>query len=327
MIAGRGLGHTGGTVDKLNAIPGMNMELSTTQCDKQMTDLGGFFLGQTKDIAALDRELYRLRDVTATIESIPLILVSILSKKLAEGLNGLVMDVKFGSGAFMSNFEDAEKLAQGLVDVAGKCGLSLRAVLSDMNSPLGSYAGNSLEVWECLEIMKGGGPEDTIDLTLELTAQMIQISKPNESIEQIKTRLRGYFNDGSCYEMFSKVVSRQGGDISFFDKKENFYNAKIIEPVYAQSELSFVDSIDVRSLGLCVVALGGGRKKVTDEINPRVGLSQLLKVGSRIESKTPLAYIHADSRDDFEQAKKMVLEAYTFGETAKKMPLIGKILS
>ncbi|MEZ4741152.1 MAG: thymidine phosphorylase [Bdellovibrionota bacterium] len=309
MIAGRGLGHTGGTVDKLESIPGINLALDIASSEKQMTTFGGFFLGQTNEIAALDKKLYALRDVTATIESIPLIVVSILAKKLAEGIGSLVMDIKFGNGAFMAEKEHARNLASKLIEIGKLMNLPMRAVISNMNSPLGRAAGNAVEVWECLEVMRGRGPSDTETLSVELAAHMVQMADPSRELAVIKENMQTSLRNGSCYEKFCQIISAQNGEIKYFSDEKFFNSASIIKPVYADKE-GVVAGIDVRKLGTSIVKLGGGRKLITDSINHNVGLIQMKKIGEPVNCKEPLLFVLASSEDDFRECKQTVLESY-----------------
>jgi pyrimidine-nucleoside phosphorylase len=327
MIAGRGLGHTGGTLDKLAAIPGMRVFLSAEEANAQMQKLGGFFAGQTDEIAALDKRLYQLRDVTATIECNPLIVASILSKKLAEGLSALVMDVKFGSGAFMVSIQSARNLARDLIDVGARCGLRVRTVLSDMNSPLGSYAGNALEIFECIEVMRGRGQKDLTDLTIELAAQMIDFAYPGQEILAIKERLYSHLRSGNCYEKFAEIIRCQGGDTQFLEKESNFFQAKITKEVTIPGGGAFVDQIDVRELGLAILTLGGGRKVAADSINPYVGLSALKRVGDSLAPDEPVAIIHGNDASQVAHAESMVMAAYRRGDTRRVHPIVAEILS
>lgn len=326
MMAGRGLGHTGGTLDKLESIPGMSVFLSEKQIESQMKTLGGVFMGQTEEVAALDKKLYAMRDVTATVESIPLIVASILSKKLAEGLESLVMDVKFGSGAFMSNFQDAENLAQSLIDVGAECNLKVKALLTDMNSPLGFYAGNALEIFECIEILKGNGPEDTIDLTLELTKNMVMLAKPDEDSEEILERLKLHLTSGAAFELFEKIIASQGGETKFFLDKKNFFQAKIQEPLFISNRDLYIKEIDTRALGMAIIQLGGGRLKISDKIDPYVGLSHLRRVGEAVPLEEPVAWIYGNDKTQVEESKKMLKNAYSFSDKSMKQPLIKKVL-
>jgi pyrimidine-nucleoside phosphorylase len=326
MIAGRGLGHTGGTLDKLETIPGMNVFLSAERATTQFNSIGGFFSGQTDEIAALDKRLYQLRDVTGTIESNPLIVASILSKKLAEGLSGLVMDVKFGSGAFMDTMEKADALAQELIAVGKLCGLKVRAVLSNMNSPLGTYAGNLLEIYECREVMAGRVSGQLTDLTLTLAEEMIDLAQPGQDRRELRLRLESHLSSGRCLEKFLEIVRAQGGSTEIFMRDDAFFTAKIKKPIFGHQTSGRVESIEVRALGLAVIALGGGRRVVTDKVNGRVGLSALKHVGEAVVAGEPLGIIHADDERSALEAEKLIQAAYRCGSSGTSQPIIAKIL-
>jgi len=321
MIAGRGLGHTGGTLDKLEAIPGMNVFPSIELTRSLIDRFGGAFMGQTDEVAALDRRLYALRDVTATVESIPLIVSSILSKKLAEGIGGLVMDVKFGSGAFFAEADSARVLARTIVDVGKEAGLQATCVLSSMNSPLGTNAGNALEVWECVEIMQGRGPADTRELVVELALDIIRTAFPSESDEAVRSRISRRLLDGSVFEQFCRIVSAQGGDTSVLAQPMKMCETKIVRPVFAGTRGAYVESVDVRRLGVAVQMLGGGRRMATDLVDPAVGLSGLLRIGAGVGDQ-PVAIIHANSEESAREAEFLVKEAYVVGDQKCADPLI-----
>jgi pyrimidine-nucleoside phosphorylase len=314
MIAGRGLGHTGGTLDKLEAV-GFKVYQDEAALRRQVETLGGAFLGQTEALVPLDRRLYALRDVTATVESIPLIVGSILSKKAAAGLGGLVMDVKFGSGAFMADYEQALTLARAIADVGNECGMKVRCLLTSMNQPLGDYAGNALEVFECLEILRGRGPRDTRELSLELTAEMVRLAFPERRLDAARRELEGYLASGEAYEMFCRIAKAQGADTAMFERREAFFAAKIKTEVGADvSAGAVVAAIDTRKLGLAIVELGGGRKFVTDKIEPAVGLSGMKRIGDRVAQGEPLAVVHGQDESRVRHAAKLVAEAYRMGE-------------
>ncbi len=323
MISGRGLGHTGGTLDKLQAIPGMQVRISEDDARATISKYGGAFMGQTEDLAPLDRRLYALRDVTGTVESVPLITASILSKKLAEGIGGLVMDVKYGSGAFMSSLSDAKQLAISLVNVAKECGLNVQGLITDMNSPLGESAGNMLEVIECIDILKGGGPQDTRDLSLELSSEMVRMAKPSESLDTIKKRLQGYLTSGAAFERFCQIVDAQSGDVSFLEQPEKFKKAGLTEAVLAPKS-GYISEIDVRKLGMAVVELGGGRKLVDDAIDYSVGLTGLSRAGKKINAGDELAVIHANDQSRLKIATEMVTGAYNISDTCEQQPLVAE---
>ena len=314
MIAGRGLGHTGGTLDKLEAI-GVNVFLTPEQIRKQMDSIGGVFMGQTDTVARLDRRLYALRDVTATVESIPLIVGSILSKKLAEGIGHLVMDVKFGSGAFMQKYEDARNLAVWLKRVGEQCGVNMRCLITDMGSPLGTYAGNALEIYESVQILQGKGPADTVELTLELVAEMVLLAHPHRKRDEVMTSLRSHLTSGAAFEMFERVVKTQGGNVDLIKKPEKMITASIRETVLAEQD-GFIGEIDTRALGIAVIELGGGRMRVTDKIDFAVGLSELKRVGAKINKGDVIAEIHGNDQAKVKRAKDIVKTSYKVQQAA-----------
>lgn len=325
MMSGRGLGHTGGTLDKLEAIPGMTVRLPVEKARKIVADLGGVFIGQTPEIASLDQKLYALRDVTGTVESVPLITASILSKKLAEGIGGLVLDVKYGRGAFMDTLEKAKELAHSLVDVGKECGLSMRCLITTMQSPLGEYAGHSLEVEEVVQILKGAGPKSTKDLSLMLADEMIRLAFPERKETDVMKALEKRLQDGSAFEMFCKIIAAQGGDTKCLENTKKLPHAKIKRPVLLRTSGSsdqYITSIDVRTLGLAIQILGGGRRLLTDVIDPGVGLSGLKRIGDKVSPGEPVAYIHGNSDAAIEQAISMVRDAYAAGRDILKDPLV-----
>ena len=325
MIAGRGLGHTGGTLDKLEAISGINVYVSPAEASQLLQKNGGVFMGQTEQIAPLDKRLYAMRDVTDTVESIPLITASILSKKLAEGIGALVMDVKFGSGAFMREKADALALAESIVSVGTTSGLNIRCALTDMGSPLGDRAGNSLEIEECLEVLRGNGPDSTRELSLQLAAEMVMLARPKESREALLSRLLDHLRSGRAFEIFSKIVAAQGGDIRQLENPKLLPQAKYRHEVLA-SEGGIVSSCDVRELGLAIVELGGGRRRSSDRVNPAVGLSRLKRVGDAIEKGEPFAVIHSESEDKAKSVAGRISSAFSLSSTAGKEPLIWRFV-
>lgn len=331
MIAGRGLGHTGGTLDKLEAV-GWNVFPEPEEARRLVREIGGAFMGQTEHMVPLDRRLYALRDVTATVESIPLIVASILSKKLAEGLGNLVMDVKCGSGAFMKDFDDARKLAEELRIVGKACGLNVSCFLTDMSSPLGRFAGNALEVYECIQVLQGAGPSSTRELSLELATEAVRLADPSRSPAEIKQNLSRHLDSGAAFELFKKLGREQGAQVKLLEQAESMLRAKYVLPVHAKpvpngTQTRHVSAIDVRSLGLAVVQLGGGRRLQTDTIDPWVGLSDMLHVGASISDDEPLAFVHANDRSKGEIAVEMVRKAYQLVPAAVATnPLIHELL-
>jgi len=333
MIAGRGLGHTGGTLDKLEAIPGMEVRVPAKKMRAQLDRLHGGFFGQTEEIAPLDQRLYALRDVTATVESIPLITASILSKKLAEGIGGLVMDVKFGSGAFMREKADAESLANMIAMTARRLGIEIRCCLTDMGSPLGPMAGNALEIAETIDILKNEGPEDSTDLSIELAAHMVALARPDSDFDETVRRLRHHLSSGRAFEVFGEVVAAQGGDRRKLDDRDWFIKAPVrhrVELPAAFRDGAVIEAIDVRKLGIAIQMMGGGRMKVTDTINPLVGLAGLKRVGHPVEPGEPLAEIHAQSVSDVEAVHDLVAGAFVLvppGQRVESGKLIWKVIT
>ena len=309
MISGRGLGHTGGTVDKLESIPGMCVSMTMDRAQKQLYEHGGFLMCQTEELAPLDRKLYAIRDVCSIVASIPLITASILSKKLAEGISALVLDVKFGSGAFFPGMNDAKDLAQSLRQVADRCDLKVEVCLSSMESPLGSSAGNALEIVECCEVLQGKGPADTRNLSLDLATKMVQLAFPEQNYCAIKERLARYLDSGQAYNKFCELMALQGADISYLEDSKRMLSAPYVVPVLTRHE-GVVNSCDVRKLGLAVTTLGGGRTRVDAEIDHAVGLTKIKHVGDILSKNEPLAFVHARDQASLDRVSKMVSDSY-----------------
>ena len=258
MMSGRGLGHTGGTLDKLESIRGFRTRLTLDEYRQQVADLGCALIGQTDEVAPADRTLYALRDVTATVESLPLICASILSKKIAEGIDALVLDVKTGSGAFMVREDDARALADALVGLAERSGLRVAALLTQMDVPLGRMVGNALEVRECVEVLRGGGPADLVDLSVELAALMLWLGKGRASMPEARDAVRGALADGSGLAMFRRIVERQGGDVGMIDDPATLPQAPVRADVLAPCA-GYVARYDAGMVGRAAVQLGAGR--------------------------------------------------------------------
>jgi pyrimidine-nucleoside phosphorylase len=283
MISGRGLGITGGTLDKLESIPGFNVHIDERRALTQLKSIGLFMIGQTADICPADKKLYALRDVTGTVPSQPLIVASIMSKKLAEKLDRLVLDVKFGSGAFMKTRKEAKQLAASMTEVGKLMGVEVSHLLSPMDEPLGRAVGNALEVAECVEILQGGGPKDIVDLVLDLAEQVS--AEPRE-------KLAGWLSDGSAWRKFISMVYAQDGDASSLEKIEQVHRAPIIHPLLAHTS-GTVKKMDAETIGRASLFLGGGRQTADDTIDFAVGLSQIKKIGEKVEEREPLLFIHA----------------------------------
>ena len=283
MISGRGLGITGGTLDKLESIPGFRVGLSEAETSAQLARIGVAMVGQTADLCPADKKLYALRDVTATVPSQPLIVASIMSKKLAESLDRLVLDVKFGSGAFMKTRAEAERLAAAMCAVGGECGVQTSALLTPMDEPLGHTAGNALEVWESVETLQGRGPSDLVALTLDLAERVT--STP-------RAKLAGWLDDGTAWRKWVQLVEAQGGDASAMERILEIHRAPLQQQIRAERSGRIV-RMDAELIGRAVVLLGGGRAKASDAIDYAVGVSDVAKVGALVSAGEPLLTIHA----------------------------------
>jgi pyrimidine-nucleoside phosphorylase len=287
MISGRGLGHTGGTLDKLESIPGFRTRISADEFKRILADVGCVMGGQTEDLAPADRSMYALRDVTATVESIPLIVSSILSKKIAEGAEALVLDVKFGRGAFMSQLERATELARELARVGGKLGLRTVAFLTDMDRPLGTTIGNALEVEESVELLKGGGPADLREITVTLGGAMLVLGGVAADFAEGRKRLETAIEDGSGLEKFRRLIEAHDGDSSVVDNPERLPRAPV-SIAYPSPVSGYVTDMDPRKLAEAVLALGGGRHKVDDVVDPAAGIRILRQRGDRVSRGEPI---------------------------------------
>ena len=314
MMSGRGLGHTGGTLDKLESIRGFRTRLTLDEFRAQVAELRCALIGQTDDVAPADRTLYSLRDVTATVESLPLICASILSKKIAEGIDALVLDVKTGSGAFMVREEDARALADALVALAERSGLRVAALLTQMDVPLGRTIGNALEVRECIDVLRGGGPPDLVELSVELAALMVWLGKGRASLDEARQAVRTALGDGSGLAMFRAIVERQGGDVGMIDDPSTLPRAPLVE-TFASPGDGYVARYDAGLLGRAAVQLGAGRARAEDAVDPAVGFELLAVPGDRVTAGTPLIAIHARTADDVAAVRPMLAEALTITDT------------
>ncbi len=324
MISGRGLGHTGGTLDKFDAIPGYRTQPDVAALRRVVKECGCAIIGQTPDIAPADKRFYGIRDVTATVESVDLITASILSKKLAAGLGALVLDVKVGSGAFMATAKDAQALAGSLVSVANGAGCKTSALITDMNEPLASCAGNALEVVNAAKFLRADEVDTRLwDVTLALGGEVLALaglaSDAGEGADKVKRAL----NSGKAAEVFGKMVAGLGGPKDFLERfAEHLTRAPIIEDIHAAAP-GFVTKIATRELGFAVVELGGGRRKASEKIDHAVGLDMLAGLGQFVDAHTPLARVQAKDRATLELAKVRVLAAYAVGPKAvADLPLI-----
>jgi pyrimidine-nucleoside phosphorylase len=283
MISGRGLGITGGTLDKLESIPGFNVNLDEKRALKQLDKIGLFMIGQTVDICPADKKLYALRDVTGTVPSQPLIVASIMSKKLAENLDRLVLDIKFGQGAFMTTKKEAEQLAAAMTDVGERMNVKTSYLLTPMDQPLGRTVGNALEVAECVETLQGGGPDDLIKLVIDLAQKVSDASR---------TQLQKWLNDGSAWKKFVSLVYAQDGDATTLEKILDLHKAPIVRPLRAQSD-GIVQKMDAKLIGRASVLLGAGRQRADDLVDHAVGVSAIKKIGEHVNVDDPLLFVHA----------------------------------
>ncbi len=320
MMSGRGLGHTGGTLDKLESIPGLHTRISLERVDRILDSVGCAMFGQTDEIVPLDRKLYALRDVTATVPSIPLITASIMSKKLAESLDGLVLDVKVGEGAFLSRIEDARALARAMVGVGAARGLAVTAVLSAMDRPLGGTVGGALEVREALECLAGGGPGDLRELVTELAGEMALAGGVVPDLAEGRRRAAEALAEGGPLERFRRLVSAQGGRLNPARDGYGLPVAPVTEVVTANRE-GVVAALDPRALGYGVIPMGGGRTRQDQEIDPRVGFELTVKVGDRVSRGDPLAVVHGAVPDDLFIGARVVDEAVTIADSFRSSPL------
>ncbi len=329
MISGRGLGHTGGTLDKLAAIPGYDPFPAPEHFARTVREVGVAIIGQTDDLAPADRRLYAIRDVTATVDCLPLIVASILSKKLAEGLDGLVLDVKTGSGAFMADPARAEALARALVEVATEAGTPAEALLTDMDQPLGDSAGNALEVLEVLDLLTGqtrGGR--LFDLSRRLSARMLLLGGSAEDQAQALAELDRRWQKGEVAERFARMVSALGGPADLLESYPRVLpRAAVVEPVHPETP-GVVRTVDMRAVGLTVVGLGGGRRRAADTIDPAVGLSRIARPGETVDQDRPLAIVHAADQATADRAAREIRAAVTIGEHEDRSdPLVARLIT
>lgn len=328
MISGRGLGHTGGTLDKLSAVPGYNPFPEPELFRKVVKDVGVAIIGQTSDLAPADRRFYATRDVTATVESIALITASILSKKLAAGLDVLVMDVKAGSGAFMPTMQKSIELAERIVKVGNGAGVATTALITEMSQPLASTAGNSIETREAVRYLKGDERNPRLhEVTMALCAQMLIGGKLAADEADARAKLQAGLDSGRAAEIFGRMVTALGGPADFMENYDrHLAPAPIVRPVYAD-RAGYVGAMDTRGIGMAVCALGGGRRLATDVLDFRVGLSQFVELGQNIGKDTPLMMIHAADEASFEDAARRVKAAIRVDDAApSELPLVYQII-
>jgi pyrimidine-nucleoside phosphorylase len=323
MMSGRGLGHTGGTLDKLESIPGFRTSLSLAEAEEQVARIGCAMLGQTEEIVPADRKLYALRDATATVEVIPLIAASIMSKKIAESLTGLVLDIKRGSGSFLPKIEDEIALAEAMIDLGDQHGCPVVALLTAMDRPLGNACGNALEVAEAIEVLNGAGPQDLIEVTFALGAEMLVLATLSSTREAARAMMDAAIRSGRALRKFEEIIEAQGGDKRVVAEPMRLPQAPHRADFVAARE-GIVQSVDPRTIGYGVIALGGGRRNMEDKVDPSVGFVIAAKPTDRVLKGQALATIHARSREDLIVGRTVLEEAIVIGDSVSApLPLIS----
>ncbi|HEQ1859219.1 TPA: thymidine phosphorylase [Providencia alcalifaciens] len=329
MISGRGLGHTGGTLDKLEAIPGFDIFPDDERFRDIIKNVGVAIIGQTNSLAPADKRFYATRDITATVDSIPLITASILGKKLAEGLDALVMDVKVGSGAFMPTYEKSEQLAESIVQVANGAGCNTTALLTDMNEVLASSAGNAVEVREAVQFLTGEYRNPRLfEVTMALCVEMLVSGKLAADRDDARQKLQAVLDNGKAAEVFGRMVAAQKGPKDFVENYSKYLPTAVLSKAVYAPQAGIITQMDTRALGMSVVTLGGGRRKASDPIDYSVGLSDIAALGSKVDTQTPLAIIHANSEKSWEEAAKEVRAAMIIGDKAPEAtPMVYRQIS
>jgi pyrimidine-nucleoside phosphorylase len=313
-MSGRGLGHTGGTIDKLEAIPGFRTELDRETFFRQVNRIGAAVIGQSGNIAPADKKLYALRDVTATVESIPLIASSVMSKKIAAGADAILLDVKTGRGAFMKSLDDARALARAMVAIGNAVGRRTVAVITDMNQPLGRTVGNALEVREAIEVLRGGGPDDLRELCLTLGAHLVVLGERANSLPEARALLEERLASGAALDRFAAMVEAQGGDPSVAERPEQLLPRAAVQITVTAPADGFVTGIDAEAIGLAAMRLGAGRAAIDDPIDLSVGLELHRKIGDPVLTGEPLATLHAKADDALAaEVRHQVAAAYAIG--------------
>ncbi len=327
MMSGRALGHTGGTLDKLEAIPGFRVTLETAEVRRILREIGMVMIGPSAAVAPADRKLYALRDVTATVESIPLITASILSKKLAEGISGLVLDVKCGRGAFMKTLAEARELARSLLSVGRASGLQIRALITAMDAPLGACVGNALEVREAVATLQGQGPSDVTELSFALAAEMVFLAGRAADKPRARQQVQQALTSGDALERFRRCIAAQGGDPRILDDPGRLPAAPRVAQVTAPRD-GFVAVIEAERVGLAVVHLGGGRTRVEDAIDPAVGIVCRVRPGEQVRRGDVLLEIHYRTEESLAAARELLADAIVIGDTPPPAsPLVLEILA
>ncbi len=329
MISGRGLGHTGGTLDKLEAIPGFDIFPDDETFRRIIKDVGVAIIGQTNSLAPADKRFYATRDITATVDSIPLITASILAKKLAEGLDALVMDVKVGSGAFMPTFEQSELLAQSIVGVANGAGCKTTALLTDMNQVLASSAGNALEVREAVRFLTGEYRNPRLlEVTLALSAEMLVSGGLAANTDEATGKLQAVLDNGKAAEIFARMVAAQKGPTDFIEQMDKYLPAPMLSKAVYADKPGIVSAMDTRALGMAVVSMGGGRRQASDPLDYSVGFSEMAQLCDRADNQRPLAVIHAATETAWQEAAEAMKRAVTLSENAPaQTPVIYRRIS
>jgi pyrimidine-nucleoside phosphorylase len=326
MISGRGLAHSGGTLDKLESIPGFRVNLSVDEYRQTLKQIGLVLIGQTDEIAPADRKLYALRDVTATVDCIPLMAGSIMSKKIAEGIDALVLDVKVGKGAFMKTEEGARRLAETLVGIGRSMGKQVRALITDMNQPLGQAVGNALEVMESIETLKGRGPEDLTTLSVELAAHMVMLGERAASLDEARELVKGLIASGAGLEKFRQLIEAQGGDPRVTDDYDRLPEAALMRVYKAETD-GFMLEIDAERMGIASMVLGAGRERVDSPIDHAVGIWLYKKVGDRVSRGDVLCTVYYNDEARMKSAAEKLRGAFVIGEQdPQKESLIKMVL-
>lgn len=331
MISGRGLGHTGGTLDKLESIPGYRVQLSLPEFRAILERVGFAMMGQTAEIAPADKKLYALRDATATVEAIPLIVASIMSKKLAAGLDALVLDVKTGSGAFMSKVDDARELARALVSTGNSCGVRTEALLTDMNQPLGRGVGHCIEVRECISILRNeteAGARSVLELSLELAARMVALSGVESSLDAAREEVQRALEEGRALECFRLNVEAQGGDPRVCDEPSRLLPLTPHEVKVESTRTGFIASVDTAEVGHVVASIGGGRTRIEDRIDPGVGFAAEARIGDHVKAGDILGVLYCRDTSQAEAARERIHAAYNIRDEHASAPtLIKEVIS
>ena len=326
MISGRGLGHTGGTLDKLESIPGFRTDLSLSESIKVLKKCGAVLIGQTKEIAPADKLIYSLRDVTATVESIPLITASIMSKKLAEGIDGLVLDIKTGSGAFMKSQTDSIKLADSLIKTAKSFDKEVIAFITDMNQPLGNYVGNWLEVYESILVLEGKIKNDLYSLSIKLAGAMIYFGKKAKSLQEAERIAKQKVENGEAFKKFLEIVELQGGNVNYINNPDIYPKPKFVKTVRSVKK-GFINEMNTYQIGMASLELGAGRMIKEDKIDPKAGIIFYRKIGDYLKKGDIICKLHSDSKSKINSAEEMIMESIKLSKTKPSLQkLIKKMI-